>query len=121
MKSSMEKFHFTGKAVQGTLKRDLMRALYQSAGLEESNPSFLFKIQARNMEGSYVTATLYTTGTLLIVGHGTLFDLTHTLCKCYHRGIPKTDFTAPNRKATGCRKTDTRKGSQLKPRRGNKT
>jgi hypothetical protein len=114
MKSLVEKFFVPNRHNQEHLKRLLMEALFDTAGLEENLPNITFKVQARNNEGSFATLTVYNTGTVLVVGHGPIFDLTHSVCKLYHNHIPQKDFTAPTRKDKDGRKRTLDKRSQLK-------
>jgi hypothetical protein len=105
MKSTVERYRIEGKGVQAKLKGVLMEALYHSAGLEEKLPNMVFKVQARNEQGSFVTVMMYESGTLLVVGHGSLFDLTHSVCSLYHRGIAPIKISrTPSRKVKARRK-----------------
>ena len=114
MKSLFEKYILTDKASQEDLKATLIDAMFDVASLEEDIPGILFRVRAKK-EGSFVTVVLFHTGGLVVTGYGPLFDLTHTVCSLYHKGIPTNQiFRTPTRKARAPRKTVTRKGTQPK-------
>jgi hypothetical protein len=101
MKRQAITFAFPENSKQTVLKHDLMKALYNSAGLMDNcGGTQIFRIQARNDSGSFATIIMYRSGNLLVVGHGNLFDLTLAVCNCYYRGISSTQPISRQRAAT---------------------
>jgi TATA-box binding protein (TBP) (component of TFIID and TFIIIB) len=112
MKAHVEKYVLTDKSLQKALRLTLIEAMFDVAGLEEDISGVIFRLRAKQ-EGSYVTVTLFEMGNLIVTGHGPLFDLTHTVCSLYHKGIPtKQIFGKPARKSRLPRKTVSRKATQ---------
>ena len=84
-----KKYHVELKPAQKFLRDSLMELLVHYAGCVGAKDNYLWKIQARDGAGSVVTVTLYTSGNLICMGHGKLFDLTERLISLYHKSIPK--------------------------------
>lgn len=83
------KFYVEAPAKQKFLKSELMNLLSLHAGLVENADNYIWKIQARDEAGSVVTVTLYTSGNLVCMGHGKIFNLTLNLISLYHKSITK--------------------------------
>ncbi len=83
------KFKLDEKREQDFIREEIRELVAYSGGYVGRTDNYLWKIQARAEDKSVVTATLYTSGNLVLMGHGEIFCLTVRLVTCYHKPIPK--------------------------------
>ena len=87
MRNYVERYQLDAPKEQERLRKDLMEAYHQFARQSKDSENVLFKVSAADEQGSRVTVTMFKSGSLLVVGSGSLFDLTHNVCSLHHRGI----------------------------------